>query len=58
MLSAPAWCPFAPRCRYQLPRCTEELPLLAPIDDGEQQVACFNPVATEAWAQSRVGGAA
>jgi oligopeptide/dipeptide ABC transporter ATP-binding protein len=58
MLSAPAWCPFAARCRYQLPRCIEELPLLAPIDDGEQQVACFNPVAPETWAQSRVGGAA
>ena len=28
MLEAPTSCPFAPRCRFQQPRCTTELPLL------------------------------
>jgi ABC-type dipeptide/oligopeptide/nickel transport system ATPase component len=58
MLSAPASCPFAPRCRYVIPTCTEELPPLEPIGSGTEKAACFNPVPAEAWEQSRLGGAA
>ena len=57
MLSEPDACPFAPRCRYRIARCTEELPLLEPLDTG-QRAACFNPAAPDEWKTSRLGGAA
>ena len=34
MLSEPESCPFAPRCRYQIDRCTVELPELRRAGDG------------------------
>jgi oligopeptide/dipeptide ABC transporter ATP-binding protein len=58
MLSAPASCPFAPRCRYVLERCEQELPLLEPVEVASHQAACFNPVAPDEWERSRLGGAA
>jgi oligopeptide/dipeptide ABC transporter ATP-binding protein len=58
MLSPPRSCPFAPRCRYRLERCIEELPALEPIGNGTERVACFNPAAPDEWARSRLGGAA
>ena len=57
MLSEPSSCPFAPRCRYRIERCTAELPLLARLDTG-QRAACFNPAAPDEWRRSRLGGAA
>jgi oligopeptide/dipeptide ABC transporter ATP-binding protein len=36
---APQGCTFAPRCRYALPECTAERPLLAPLGHGA--VACL-----------------
>jgi oligopeptide/dipeptide ABC transporter ATP-binding protein len=36
---APDGCPFAPRCRHVLPRCTAERPVLAPL--GRGMVACL-----------------
>lgn len=57
MLSEPDACPFAPRCRYRIERCTAELPLLEPLDTG-QRAACFNPAAADEWRKSRLGGEA
>ena len=57
MLSAPASCPFAPRCRYRTDVCDERLPLLERLDTG-QRAACFNPVAPDEWRRSRFGGRA
>ncbi|MCZ7589647.1 MAG: ABC transporter ATP-binding protein [Gaiella sp.] len=57
MLSEPDSCPFAPRCRYRIDRCTAELPLLRQLDTG-QRAACFNPAAADEWKKSRLGGEA
>jgi oligopeptide/dipeptide ABC transporter ATP-binding protein len=57
MLSPPMSCPFAPRCRYVLDRCTQELPALETTGET-QMVACFNPVAADEWQRTRLGGAA
>jgi oligopeptide transport system ATP-binding protein len=57
MLSEPASCPFAPRCRFEVPQSSQELPLLRELEPGHR-VACFNPVPADEWQQSRVGGAA
>jgi oligopeptide/dipeptide ABC transporter ATP-binding protein len=57
MLSPPTACPFAPRCRYRLDRCTQELPLLEERGHG-QKAACFNPVPADEWKRSRTGGQA
>jgi oligopeptide/dipeptide ABC transporter ATP-binding protein len=53
MLSPPSDCPFAPRCRYRLDICSEQLPRLESQDDGHR-AACFNPVAVDEWKRSRV----
>jgi peptide/nickel transport system ATP-binding protein len=58
MLSAPASCSFAPRCRFRLARCTAEVPRLEPADEGMHLRACFNPVDAGEWARSRASGAA
>jgi oligopeptide/dipeptide ABC transporter ATP-binding protein len=55
MLSPPTACPFAPRCRFRLEICTQELPALEPRGDG-QQAACFNPVPVDEWKRTRLGG--
>ncbi len=57
MLSPPASCPFAPRCRYRVEQCLAELPALRPMESG-QKAACFRPVAADAWERERLGGAA
>ena len=57
MLSEPDSCPFAPRCRYRVEHCTQELPELRRLDTG-QRAACFNPAAADEWRRSRLGGAA
>jgi oligopeptide/dipeptide ABC transporter ATP-binding protein len=57
MLSEPDSCPFAPRCRYRIDRCTQELPELRPLDTG-QRAACFNPAAPDEWRRTRLGGEA
>jgi oligopeptide transport system ATP-binding protein len=48
MLEAPSSCPFAPRCRFRLERCSVELPLLEELEPGHA-AACFNPVDEDAW---------
>jgi oligopeptide/dipeptide ABC transporter ATP-binding protein len=57
MLSEPDSCPFAPRCRFRLDRCTAELPELERLDTG-QRAACFNPAAPDEWKRTQLGGAA
>jgi oligopeptide/dipeptide ABC transporter ATP-binding protein len=55
MLSPPTACPFAPRCRFRLEICTQELPVLEPRGHG-QEAACFNPVPADEWRRTRLGG--
>ena len=49
-LSAPAGCPFAPRCRSRVERCRRELPPLVDRSSRATASACFNPVTPDAWA--------
>jgi oligopeptide transport system ATP-binding protein len=51
MLQAPAMCPFAPRCRFEVPKSREEVPPLRELEPG-RRVACFNPVPDEEWQQT------
>ena len=57
MLSAPAACPFAPRCRFEVEQSRQEVP---PLDELEPEhfVRCFNPVPADEWQRTRLGGAA
>ena len=57
MLSEPDSCPFAPRCRNRIDRCTAELPQLERLETG-QRAACFNPAEADEWKRSRLGGEA
>ncbi len=57
MLNEPVSCPFAPRCRNRIERCSAELPELRRLDTG-QRAACFNPAAPDEWQRSRLGGEA
>ena len=57
MLSPPAECPFAPRCRYEVEQSLQEVPPLEPIEPGHN-VRCFNPVPADEWQRTRLGGAA
>jgi len=57
MLSEPDSCPFAPRCRNRIERCTAELPALTRLDTGGR-AACFNPAAADEWRRTRLGGEA
>ena len=57
MLSEPDSCPFAPRCRNRIDRCTAELPQLERLETG-QRAACFNPAEADEWQRSRLGGEA
>ncbi|HEU5278210.1 MAG TPA: ABC transporter ATP-binding protein [Gaiellaceae bacterium] len=52
MLNAPAACPFAPRCRYEVDLSTKEVPQLVEIEPGHM-VACFNPVSVDEWNRTR-----
>ncbi|MGH3116020.1 MAG: ABC transporter ATP-binding protein [Gaiellales bacterium] len=52
MLSPPQFCPFAPRCRYEVEASRQEVPLLEQVEPGHK-VACFNPVPAEEWHTSR-----
>jgi oligopeptide transport system ATP-binding protein len=50
MLQAPAYCPFAPRCSYEVTQSRLEVPPLVEVEPGHH-VACFNPVPADAWAR-------
>jgi oligopeptide transport system ATP-binding protein len=51
MLQAPSMCPFAPRCRFEVPQSRQEVPPLKELEPG-RHVACFNPVPDEEWQQT------
>jgi peptide/nickel transport system ATP-binding protein len=57
MLSAPAECPFAPRCRYEVEQSRLEVPTLEELEP-DHHVRCFNPVPADEWQRTRLGGAA
>jgi peptide/nickel transport system ATP-binding protein len=44
LTSKPTSCSFAPRCQYAVDESLKDVPELRPIDSGDHQVACFNPV--------------
>ena len=52
MLSPPKACPFQPRCRFEVEQSSQEVPPLKEIEPGHM-VACFNPVPSGEWEQSR-----
>jgi len=52
MLRPPAACPFQPRCRFEVEQSRLEVPPLRELEPGHF-VACFNPVPTEEWEQTR-----
>ncbi len=52
MLSAPAACPFQPRCRYEVEESRREVPPLVEVEPGHK-VACFNPVPADEWSRTR-----
>ena len=52
MLRPPSMCPFAPRCRFEVPESRQEVPRLREMEPGHE-VACFNPVPAEEWEQTR-----
>jgi oligopeptide/dipeptide ABC transporter ATP-binding protein len=54
MLRPPAACPFAPRCAYEVDQSRLEVPALVEVAPGHR-VACFNPVAEDAWLREVVG---
>jgi oligopeptide/dipeptide ABC transporter ATP-binding protein len=51
MLRAPSMCPFAPRCRFEVPESRQDVPPLRELEPG-RHVACFNPVPDEEWQQA------
>ena len=55
MLNRPTACPFAPRCRFRLEVCTQELPELT-SHGHDHKAACFNPVAPDEWQRIRADG--
>jgi oligopeptide/dipeptide ABC transporter ATP-binding protein len=57
MLSEPAECPFAPRCRFEVEQSRLEVPPLKELEP-DHQVRCFNPVPVDEWQRTRLGGAA
>ncbi len=57
MLSAPAECPFAPRCRFEVEQSRQQVPPLETIEP-DHYVRCFNPVPADEWERTRLGGAA
>jgi oligopeptide/dipeptide ABC transporter ATP-binding protein len=52
MMSPPSFCPFQPRCRYEVEASRQEVPELVELEPGHR-VACFNPVPQDEWARSR-----
>jgi oligopeptide transport system ATP-binding protein len=52
MLRAPSFCPFAPRCRFEVEESRREVPPLRKVGP-EHYVACFNPVPTDEWEKTR-----
>jgi peptide/nickel transport system ATP-binding protein len=37
----PTGCPFNPRCRWAIAKCSQELPRMAPLNGDAREVACW-----------------
>ncbi|HVH64046.1 MAG TPA: dipeptide/oligopeptide/nickel ABC transporter permease/ATP-binding protein [Candidatus Dormibacteraeota bacterium] len=37
----PSGCPFHPRCKWAMDRCSQEVPILKPINGSKREVACW-----------------
>src|SRR4029079_4908430 len=57
MLTAPAECPFAPRCRFEVEQSRQEVPPLVELEPG-QHVRCCSRVRADECERTRLGGAA
>ena len=57
MLTEPRACPYVPRCPNRIQVCSEHLPPLEDLGNG-QRAACFNPVGVDEWKRTRLGGEA
>ncbi|MFT3819279.1 MAG: ABC transporter ATP-binding protein [Rubrivivax sp.] len=53
LMSAPAACPFAPRCEAALERCRTQPPPV--VEDADGSFACWNPPLPSAPAESEAG---
>jgi len=51
LMENPSYCPFAPRCKYVIPRCRQEQPKLSSTGEEGHNVACWVDIKS-------VGGAA
>ena len=54
MLSVPTACPFAPRCRYVLDQCLQDVPALRTMESSHA-ARCVNPVPADEWQRVREG---
>jgi peptide/nickel transport system ATP-binding protein len=53
LLDPPRGCAFAPRCAFARDRCREEAPTLTPADNPEHRFACWYPVGSAEYLETR-----
>ena len=53
LIDPPPGCPFAPRCAYARDRCREERPPLIPTQDPTHSYACWYPVGSPEYLETR-----
>ena len=53
LLDPPRGCAFAPRCAFARDRCREEAPALTTADDPEHRFACWYPVGSPEYLETR-----
>ncbi len=53
LIDPPPGCPFAPRCAYARDRCREERPPLSPTQDPPHSSACWFPVGSPEYLETR-----
>ena len=53
LIDPPPGCPFAPRCAYARDRCREERPPLSPTQDPTHSYACWFPVGSPEYLETR-----
>ncbi len=53
LLDPPQGCAFAPRCAFARDRCREEAPTLTTADDPEHRFACWYPVGSPEYLETR-----
>jgi oligopeptide/dipeptide ABC transporter ATP-binding protein len=53
LVHPPRGCPFAPRCAYVRERCLEERPELSPAESPGHRYACWYPVGSPEYRETR-----